>query len=153
MQFFRWLVTPMRWPYWTILLAFALGMVFNGAVGAEQDRNVLPQTETVDPKDHAPGPVPNPPVAAVQQYPPGCSSHAILAEGLKEKYHEIPLIIGVSKKNYLFELFGSSFEDGTFTIVLTNVEGVACLVDSGNQLNFLLNMVPTRRAESQLYKY
>jgi hypothetical protein len=113
--------------------------------GGEPDRNL-----EAEPKVVAPGPAPNPPVS--RQYPPGCSSHATVVELLKVKYREIPLIIGVTKKNYLFEVFGNSLEDGTFSVVLTNTEGISCIVDTGTQLNFVLKMVPAMSAEGQSYQ-
>jgi len=136
---------------WALVAILTLGIA-PFAHGGEPNREPSgPPTQLV-PKETAPGPVPNPPVARQIQYPPGCSDHTTVVETLKQKFQEIPLIIGVTKKNYLFELFGSDLEDGTFSLVLTNTKGVACMVDSGTQLNFLLDMVPVRRAESQDFR-
>lgn len=117
------------------------------SVYAEPERNIVSPPTQLLPKDSAPGAMPNPPEI---RYPSGCNTHEHIVNLLRVKYKEIPLIIGVSKKKYLFELFGTSFQDGNFSLVLTNTDGVACLVDSGTQLNFLMRMI-SNDPEEQTY--
>lgn len=68
-----------------------------------------------------------PTMAAAQQ--PVCGDRTNLAKELAEKYQEFPVGRGVNTRSYMVELFTS--ESGTWTIMVSQVNGFACLVNAG----------------------
>ena len=62
--------------------------------------------------------------------PVACAPHDALAERLGSRFAEAPVSKGLASSGKLMELFTS--EDGdTWTLVLTEPEGVSCIVASG----------------------
>lgn len=59
-----------------------------------------------------------------------CASRAHIVERLASKYGETRQSIGLGANNQAVELFASP-DTGTWTIVVTNANGVSCLVASG----------------------
>lgn len=61
--------------------------------------------------------------------PLACGSRAGILDQLKEKYGEAPRGIGLTDRGAVIELLAA--EDGSFTILLTMANGVACLIVTG----------------------
>lgn len=70
---------------------------------------------------------------------PGCAPHAAIKQQLRENYHEIPVIIGVSNVNNLMTIYASSLKDGSFTIVVTRPGSEkSCIVGAGTSFHMIL---------------
>ncbi len=72
----------------------------------------------------APGP------AAAQGVPSACAKRDALLSQLANRYGEVPVAIGVADGR-LVELLTAKDGD-TWTIILTNPQGVSCLIASGD---------------------
>lgn len=60
-----------------------------------------------------------------------CGDRAKLIEGLKTRYKEEPVALGISQKNtQALEIFAS--EAGTWTAIMTMPTGVACIMAAGH---------------------
>lgn len=60
-----------------------------------------------------------------------CGDRAKLIEGLKKRYKEVPVALGISQRNTeAIEIFAS--EAGTWTVVMTMSSGVACVMAAGH---------------------
>ena len=59
-----------------------------------------------------------------------CSSHKMVAENLNKAYAETPVSMGVTIGGAVIEVFASP--DGTWTLVITQPNGVTCLIAAGN---------------------
>jgi hypothetical protein len=59
-----------------------------------------------------------------------CAAHATIVERLSDEYAETKVGTGLASAGYLVEVFASS--SGSWTIVLTQPGGTACLIASGN---------------------
>jgi hypothetical protein len=67
----------------------------------------------------------------VAQGPAKCAERDILVKGLKDKYKEIPVALGISQKNTrAFEIFAS--EEGTWTVMMTLTNGQSCIMAAGH---------------------
>lgn len=63
--------------------------------------------------------------------PAVCGDRTKLIEGLKSKYKEVPVALGISQKNTeALEIFAS--EAGTWTVIMTMSTGVACVMAAGH---------------------
>lgn len=58
-----------------------------------------------------------------------CGERGEVAGKLKEKYKEAPVSMGLSNSGSVVEVFAS--KTGTFTIVMTHPNGIACLMAAG----------------------
>jgi len=58
-------------------------------------------------------------------------THAGLAAALKNKYGETPIAMGTVGGDYVMEVFANP-ETGTWTVVLTQANGTACGITSGD---------------------
>jgi hypothetical protein len=61
---------------------------------------------------------------------PNCAPRDMVVVRLAERYGETRHAMGLGANNTVFELFASE-ETGTWTITTTTVNGLACLVASG----------------------
>lgn len=62
--------------------------------------------------------------------PAVCAQHETIVERLNQEYSETPVGTGLASAGFLVEVFASP--GGTWTIVITQPGGTACLVASGN---------------------
>ena len=60
---------------------------------------------------------------------PVCGTHGTVSENLKNVYAEAPVSIGVTTSGAVIEVFAS--EKGTWTLVLTQPNGLSCLIAAG----------------------
>ncbi len=68
---------------------------------------------------------------AAEAAPAVCGDREKLIEGLKKRYKEVPVALGISQKSTeALEIFAS--EAGTWTAVMTMSSGVACIMAAGN---------------------
>lgn len=58
-----------------------------------------------------------------------CGSHKMVAENLNKTYAETPVSMGVTIGGAVIEVFASP--DGTWTLVITQPNGVTCLIAAG----------------------
>ena len=68
----------------------------------------------------------HPPAALAQ---PVCGSHQSIAENLKKSYTETPVSMGITSGSGIIEAFSSP--KGTWTLVITQSNGVSCLIAAG----------------------
>ncbi len=68
----------------------------------------------------------HPPAALAQ---PVCGSHQSIAESLKQSYTETPVSMGVTSGGGIIEVFSSP--KGTWTLVITQPNGMSCLIAAG----------------------
>lgn len=60
-----------------------------------------------------------------------CAERSKIIGGLKSKYREVPVAIGISQKSTeILEIFSS--ESGSWTAVVTNQAGIACVMAAGH---------------------
>lgn len=68
--------------------------------------------------------------ADAQQQQPRCGERSAIVKGLKEKYKEVHLFVGVSDdNNVIHEVFLSS--KGSWTMMVSYTNGKTCLIGSG----------------------
>jgi hypothetical protein len=79
-----------------------------------------------------------------------CAPRAQLVEKLKAEFNEEPQAIGVTHSGGLFEILSS--ESGTWTVLATGPNGVACLVLSGDGWMSKLDKETTKTHGAQLKK-
>lgn len=79
------------------------------------------------------------PVAA--QTAANCAPREIIVEKLAEKYGETRQSMGLGANNAVIEVFASE-ETGTWTITVTSVHGMTCLVASGQAFEALAESLP-----------
>lgn len=72
-----------------------------------------------------------------------CGNHTDVVKKLHQGYSERPVSMGLSNNGAVVEVFASKV--GTFTIVITRPDGVACLVSVGEGWE----NISTRTAEVQ----
>ncbi len=65
--------------------------------------------------------------AAVAQ--PVCGSHNTVSDNLKKSYSEAPVSMGLTMGGGIIEVFAS--DEGTWTMVITQPNGVSCLIAVG----------------------
>lgn len=71
--------------------------------------------------------------------PPGCDTFRSVESQLAEKHRETPAAIGLSADGSLLTIFATP--DGkTWTAILTDANGVACVVDEGR--NWEMRVAP-----------
>lgn len=58
-----------------------------------------------------------------------CGEHGQVVAELARAFNEVPISTGLSSNGAMVEVFAS--EAGTFTIVVTHVSGLSCLLQSG----------------------
>jgi putative Ca2+/H+ antiporter (TMEM165/GDT1 family) len=63
-----------------------------------------------------------------------CGPRADLVKVLTDKYHEIPVAIGMVDDKLIMETFASN--TGTWTMFFTNAEGTSCMVSAGKDWQF-----------------
>jgi hypothetical protein len=68
--------------------------------------------------------------AALPLRPP-CFSHAEVARQLKTTYHEAPVSLGLQSNGNLLQVFHAS-TSGSWTIVSTSPQGMACILAAGH---------------------
>ena len=71
--------------------------------------------------------------AAVAQ--PVCGSHNTVSDNLKKSYSEAPVSMGLTTGGGIIEVFAS--EEGTWTMVITQPNGVSCLIAVGQDWEIL----------------
>lgn len=64
-----------------------------------------------------------------------CALRDKVVERLETRYSEQLVARGLQSRNALMELFASA-ESGTFTVLITNPQGVSCVVGAGTDLVF-----------------
>lgn len=68
---------------------------------------------------------------AANASPIKCGDRPTLIKMLKDRYKEVPVAMGISQKNTeAFEIFAS--ENGSWTVVMTKVDGTACVMAVGH---------------------
>lgn len=72
------------------------------------------------------GSIAHPPAALAQ---PVCGTHQSIAENLKKSYAETPVSMGITSGGGIIEVFSSP--KGTWTLVITQPNGVSCLIAAG----------------------
>jgi hypothetical protein len=60
-----------------------------------------------------------------------CGPFAQVSQQLEQRYDEVPTGLGLVENRLIMQLY-SSTESGTWTIVMTNLQGVSCVVASGH---------------------
>ncbi len=70
---------------------------------------------------------------------PVCGSHGTVAENLNKGYAEAPVSMGVTTSGSVIEVFAS--ENGTWTLVITQPNGLSCLIAAGLDWESLPTMV------------
>ena len=60
---------------------------------------------------------------------PVCGSHGTVSDNLRNGYSEAPVSMGVTTSGAVIEVFAS--EDGTWTLVITQPNGLSCLIAAG----------------------
>ncbi len=59
-----------------------------------------------------------------------CGPRADLVKMLGDKYHEVPVAIGMVNSQLVMEAFAS--DAGTWTIFMTNANKISCMVSAGD---------------------
>ncbi len=71
-----------------------------------------------------------------------CAPREMVVEKLASKYGESRQSMGLGANNAVVEVFASE-ETGTWTITVTSVHGMTCLVASGQAYEALADVLPT----------
>ena len=79
--------------------------------------------------------------AATAQTTRNCAPRDAVVERLASKYGESRQSMGLGANNAVIEVFASA-TSGTWTITVTNVRGVTCLVASGQAFEQLAEALP-----------
>jgi hypothetical protein len=58
-----------------------------------------------------------------------CGERVNIIDTLKERYHEVPVSMGLAGNGGVIEIFASN--RGSWTIIVTRPTGVACVVSAG----------------------
>ncbi|MCC1491547.1 hypothetical protein J1C49_02900 [Cognatishimia sp. F0-27] len=72
-----------------------------------------------------------------------CAPRAVVVERLAEKYGETRQSMGLGHNNAVMEVFASD-ESGSWTITVTLVNGMTCLVASGQAFEELAEALPAQ---------
>jgi hypothetical protein len=72
-----------------------------------------------------------------------CAPREIVVERLAEEYGESRQSIGLGHNNAVMELFASP-DTGTWTITVTTVNGLTCLVASGQAFEAVMEALPAQ---------
>ena len=70
---------------------------------------------------------------------PVCGSHGAISENLNKGYAEAPVSMGVTTSGSVIEVFAS--ETGTWTLVITQPNGLSCLIAAGQDWESLPTLV------------
>lgn len=70
-----------------------------------------------------------------------CAPRQAIVENLSTKYGETRQSIGLAQRNNVVEVFAST-ETGSWTILFTRPDGVACLVASGQHFEAVTEELP-----------
>jgi len=62
-----------------------------------------------------------------------CALRESVVNKLESRYSEKLLVRGLQSQNSLMEIFASA-DTGTFTVLITNPEGISCIVSAGTDL-------------------
>lgn len=81
------------------------------------------------------------PSSALSQSGPNCAPRDIVVERLASKYGESRHSMGLGANNAVVEVFASA-ETGSWTITVTSVRGLTCLVASGQAFEDLAEALP-----------
>ncbi len=71
-----------------------------------------------------------------------CGPHAEVEALLAGQYHETPRVLGLTAQGALFELLASP--DGTWTVLIVNADGVACVAAVGDNFEVREAIAPGR---------
>ncbi|MEM8774821.1 MAG: hypothetical protein AAGF53_07285 [Pseudomonadota bacterium] len=71
-----------------------------------------------------------------------CAPRDLVVDRLAERYGESRQSMGLGSNNSVVEVFASE-ETGTWTIVVTSVNGMTCLVASGQAFEPVAEVLPT----------
>lgn len=82
-------------------------------------------------------------VPAAAQTAANCAPREIVVERLASKYGESRQSMGLGANNAVIEVF-ASLETGTWTITVTSVHGMTCLVASGQAFEELAEALPAK---------
>jgi hypothetical protein len=63
-----------------------------------------------------------------------CGPRADLVKVLTDKYHEIPVAIGMVDDRHIMETFSSP--EGSWSMFMTNADGLACMIAAGKEWQF-----------------
>nr|WP_135507370.1 hypothetical protein [Roseovarius aestuariivivens] len=72
---------------------------------------------------------------------PGCAPRDVIVARLAETYGESRQSIGLGANNAVVEIFASA-ETGTWSITVTSVRGMTCLVASGEAFETIADVLP-----------
>ncbi|MGX9356574.1 hypothetical protein ACS3SW_15835 [Roseobacteraceae bacterium S113] len=72
-----------------------------------------------------------------------CGPRAVVVDRLAERYGETRQSIGLGANNQVLEVFASQ-DTGTWTVTVTSVQGVTCLVASGQAFETLAEALPAK---------
>lgn len=64
-----------------------------------------------------------------------CATHADVSAALKKRFGEEAVVIGITSRGELIELYSSP--KGTWTVVLTSTAGLSCIFSEGTDLEFI----------------
>ncbi len=67
---------------------------------------------------------------------PPCSPRAFVVDTLETNHGETQLFIGTTTNNKLFEVFANT-KSGTFTVVVTDQDGLSCAISAGDNLRYI----------------
>jgi len=70
---------------------------------------------------------------------PVCGTHGSVVDNLKKGYSETPASMGVTNGGAVIEVFTS--EEGTWTLVITQPNGLSCLIASGENWESLPKLI------------
>ncbi len=70
-----------------------------------------------------------------------CAPHETVVERLASRYGETRQSMGLGANNVVIEVFASD-ESGTWTITVTSVSGLTCLVASGQAYEAMVEALP-----------
>lgn len=79
--------------------------------------------------------------AAAQSRQQACAPREVVVKRLAKGYGETRQSIGLGKNNAVVEVFASD-ESGTWTITVTNTQGITCLIASGQAFETLVEALP-----------
>lgn len=68
--------------------------------------------------------------SGVKAQEPKCGPRADLVKMLGEKFHEVPVAIGMVDSHLIMEAFAS--DAGTWTIFMTNADKISCMISAGD---------------------
>ncbi|MEO0370739.1 MAG: hypothetical protein AAF231_04705 [Pseudomonadota bacterium] len=78
---------------------------------------------------------------ATQAAAQNCAPREVVIERLADRYGESRQSVGLGSNNAVVEVFASQ-ETGTWTITVTSVNGLTCMVASGQSFETLTEAVP-----------